>query len=73
MFPQDASARAALLVGAVIGIVMQVHLDPELDADTLIQGAAALFQDRPVPPVKPEEDAREGKLLRRAMGVFRGR
>lgn len=73
LFQTEASARAALLVGTVIGIVMQVHLDPELDPQRLIQEAAALFEDRPAPPTKTDDDPREGKLLRRAMGVFRGR
>lgn len=41
-------AMAALLVGQVIGIVMQVHLDEAVEAEALIPTAAALF-DPPRP------------------------
>lgn len=35
--------QAALLVGLVIGIVMQAHLDAGVDADALVRRGAALF------------------------------
>lgn len=70
LFSDAPDTRAALLVGQVIGIVMQVHLDPTLEADALIRGAAALFQASPAPDTPEPESP---KLLRRVRGVFRGR